>query len=256
MTKRMMLLFLISILFVSQSVAADKPKDMLRSFYDANSLYEKGDYTKAVEEYLNIVDMGLESGNLYYNIGNGFLKLGKIGYAILCYKKAERFIPGDSDLRSNFGYAKALTEDLSPSDQTANILIRALKRPFKDFNLNALAISVLIFYLVVTILLLIFIINPILARRMKFILFVCLAVFSINAAAFAIRYYDEQVLVHGIIIQKAADCKYEPIDKATTYYVLHEGNEVIILETRNGWRQIKRSDGKIAWVKKEAVEEI
>ena len=78
----------------------------------------------------------------------------------------------------------------------------------------------------------------------------------INICAFAIRYHNEEVLRRGIVVMKEAESKYEPIDASVNYYKLQEGDEVLVLETRGGWRRVKRPDGKIGWVKKEAVEEI
>jgi hypothetical protein len=37
-------------------------------FEEGNRLYQEGDYGGALERYLQIVDAGLESGPLYYNI--------------------------------------------------------------------------------------------------------------------------------------------------------------------------------------------
>jgi SH3-like domain-containing protein len=78
----------------------------------------------------------------------------------------------------------------------------------------------------------------------------------LNLSAAAVKYYDENMLKHGIVVKKEVECKYEPIDSSTTYYTLREGGDVIILSTKSDWRQIRRSDGRTGWVKRDAVEEI
>lgn len=263
--KKYTIAILIILLFSGQAFASDKAKDPNRLFYTANALYEKGEYAKAVEAYISILDMGLENGNMFYNIGNGFLKLGKVGYAVLCYERAKRYSPGDSDLKANLAYARLLTGDSDFQTPLKSLVVRIIERPFRNFNLATIAISALIFYVIVFLGLAFIIIspvfsrkgwNPIFLRRIKLALLAMLTALIVNVMAFTIRYYDEEILKHGIVIQKEAECKYEPIEKSTTYYNLHEGNEVLILETRNGWRRIKRLDGKIAWVKKETIEEI
>lgn len=256
MRKAALIVSIMSVLFINQAASSDKTKDANQLFYKANSFYEKGDYAKAVESYIAILDMGLEGGNIYYNIGNGFLKLGKIGYAILCYEKARRFMPGDSDLKANLNYTRSLVDDTGPQVQSKNIIIRLIERPFGDYSLNTLAILGAAFYVIVIVLSSIFIVNPVFARKFKALFLVTLVILLITLAAFAMRYHNEEWLKEGIVIQKEAESKYEPIDKSTTYYTLHEGDRAIVLQTRNGWRQIKRLDGKIAWVKKEAIEEI
>ena len=79
-------------------------------FSSANAHYAKGDYAKAVENYVRVLDLVVENGEVYYNLGNCFLKLGRIGYAILCYEKAGRYMPGDSDLKANMNYARSFIE--------------------------------------------------------------------------------------------------------------------------------------------------
>ena len=258
MVKKYFFMMLV-ILFISTllSYAEEKKADPNQLFYVANGLYEKKDYAKAADEYLKIVDLGLESGSLYYNIGNSFLKMGKIGYAILSYEKAKTFIPRDSDLKSNLAYARSLTGDAGIIQESPkNFIINIIKRPFRDFNLNAIAVSAAILYLVAIVILAAFLLKPHFKARSGILFPIFFSLFLLNLAAFGVRYYDEHILEHGVVIQKEVECKYEPIEKSMIYYKIHEGQDVLILDTRNGWRQIKRPDGKIGWVAKESVEEI
>lgn len=245
-----------TMLFALNSFAQDGSDDPHHLFFKGNSLYEKRDYEKAVEEYVKILDAGIESGCLYYNIGNAFFKIGKIGYAILSYKKAQKLIPSDSDLKSNLSFAQSLTEDSSLQPQLGNRLAQFIKIPFREFNLNTVAIMLVTFYLMLIAMIIAGLINSVFRRRATFFFYILLILFLITLAAFSVRYYDEEAMRHGIVVAKEAECKYEPIDKSTTYFTLKEGQEAVILKTRNGWRRIKRIDGKLGWVKSDAVEEI
>jgi tetratricopeptide (TPR) repeat protein len=252
--------YIIILLFLAASViplcAQDVSNDIQHLFSSGNALYEKRDYQKAAEEYTKILDSHLESGNLYYDIGNAFFKMGKIGYAILSYEKARALIPGDSDLRSNLAYVQSLTEDSALQPQAPNRIMWLVKLPFRQLNLNTVALILLTAYVVLIAMMIFGIINNTFRRRATLLFYLLLLVFLVTLADFSARYYDEEILKHGVVVAKDAECKYEPIDKSTTYYMLKEGQEVLILDTRNGWRQIKRLDGKLAWVKKEAVEGI
>lgn len=238
--------------------AADEQKksDQNQLFYTANHYYETRDYAKASEEYLKILGLGIESGSLYYNIGNSFFKLGKIGSAILYYEKALRLMPQDGDLKSNLAYARSLVGNPSYQVPNKNPVVSAIKATFKDFNLNAIAVCGALLYLIVILLQASFILNPILRKKLGVIFILILTLFVLNLTAFGIRYYDEEMLKRAIVIQKEVDCRYEPIDKSTVYYKLQEGDDCFVIKTRDGWRQIKRLDGKIGWVSKDAVEEI
>jgi len=252
--KKHILSILLFLLFICQALAADgNPKDPGQTFYRANALYEKGDYANAVEGYKSLLDSGIESGNLYYNIGNAFFKLGKLGYAILNYERARRLIPQDSDLKANLDYARSLAGDEA---RQKNPIFRIIKLPFRYLSMNNLTLTVCAIYLLTILLLVVSILNRLLAKRIRFLTIFFSGIFVFALAAFAIRYYEEEVLKYGVIVEKEVECKYEPIDKSTTYYSLGEGSKIIILKVRNDWCQIKRLDGKIAWVKRVAVEKI
>ena len=254
--RKIIFILIISCFWGNLSYCAQDSKDPQSLFYRANSLYEKREYEKASLEYAKILDINSESGPLYYNIGNTFFKMGKTGYAILAYKKAERLMPGDSDLKSNLAYAESLTEDSDLQPLPLNKPAWFFKLPFRDYNLNTVAVWLIILYFMLIAISLIGIINPAFKRRLAVLFYPALMGFLLTLGAFSIRYYDEEILNHGIVIAKEAECKYEPIDKSNNYYTLKEGQEVLVLNTRNGWRRIKRLDGKMAWVKSDAVEEI
>jgi len=250
-------LVLILVLFcVNLAISAEDPQDPRILFYKANSLYEQREYEKASEEYAKILNIDSESGPLYFNIGNTFFKMGKTGYAILAYKKAQRLMPGDGDLKSNLAYAESLTEDSALRALPQNKVAWLFLFPFREYSLNTVSFLLIAFYLMLVAMLLTGIINPVLKRRMTIIFLPVLAGFLLTLGAFCIRYYDEEMLNYGVVVAKEADCKYEPIDKSNNYFTLKEGQEVLVLKTRNGWSRIKRLDGKLAWVKSEAVEEI
>lgn len=256
MKKRILILMFLALSVGACLSAEEVSNDPHHLFSKGNALYERREYAKAAEEYAKILESRLESGPLYYDIGNAFFKMGKIGYAILSYKRAQRLMPGDSDLKSNLAYAQSLTEDSALQPQTPNRIVWLIKLPFSGLNLNTVALILLVSYLVLVGMMIFGMINTVFRRRVTFLFYLILLLFLITLAAFSVRYYGEVILHHGVVVAKEAECKYEPIDKSMTYYTLKEGQEVRILETRNGWRRIRRIDGKLGWVKSDAVEGI
>ena len=80
-------------------------------FDEGNRRYQQGDYAGAIELYERILESGLESGELHYNLGNAWFRLGALGPAILHYERARRIMPRDGDLEANLELARALTVD-------------------------------------------------------------------------------------------------------------------------------------------------
>ncbi len=254
--KKIAIIWILLVLPASFVFSAEDSQDPQSLFYKANSLYEQREYEKASEEYAKILAIGAESGPLYFNIGDTFFKVGKIGYAILAYKKAQRLMPGDGDLKSNLAYAESLTEDSALRAMPRNKIAWLFKFPFREYSLNIVSVLLVILYLMLIAMLLTGTISPVFKRRMTILFYPVLIGFTLTLGAFSIRYYDEEMLNHGVVVVKEAECKYEPIDKSNNYFVLKEGQEVLVLNTRNGWRRVRRLDGKLAWVKSDAVEEI
>lgn len=254
--KKTILILILLVSRVNFAHCSEDPLDPRGLFYKANSLYEQREYEKASDEYAKILGMDAESGPLYFNIGNTFFKMGKIGYAILSYKKAQRLMPGDSDLKSNLAYAESLTEDSALQAPSQNRIAWLFKFPFREYSLNTVSIILIALYLVLIAIFLTGIISPVFKRRMTILFYPVLMGFLLTLGAFGIRYYNEEIISHGVVVAREAECKYEPIDKSNNYFTLKEGQEVLVLNTRNGWRRIRRLDGKLAWVKSGAVEEI
>ena len=61
----------------------------------ANKVYSEGDYHVAINLYEEVINSGLESAELYYNLGNSYYKVNLIPAAILNYEKAKKLKPND-----------------------------------------------------------------------------------------------------------------------------------------------------------------
>ena len=52
--------------------------DFEDKFTEANNLYNNSKYEKSIEIYFQILDSGIHSAELYYNLGNSFYKLNDL----------------------------------------------------------------------------------------------------------------------------------------------------------------------------------
>ncbi len=223
------------------------------NFFLANRLYKEGQYKEAIGEYTKIINNGFESGNIYYNIGNSYFKLGKLGKAILNYERARRLIPRDGDLEANYRYALSLVKSNVASPRV-NILLRLLYRFRDSFTIDELTIILFVLYilLIVTAGLWVFF------RRKKtyFITASCALVLMFGVVLFCLIQRISLLKREAVVVSEFADAKYEPFDKGTNYFVLYEGMKVIILRCEDNWCKVRRSDGRSGWVKKKSLEKI
>ncbi len=229
---------------------SDKDSDAGYIFYKGNTLYEQGSYDEAVREYSKLLEQGMESGHLYYNIGNAYFKKGELGKAILYYERAKRLIPRDSDLRSNYKFA--LSHIDADTEKVSRQWTEKIFGLFGFLSLNEItALASSMFVLIV--LLLIAHLYITMSRNtfsLLFISFIVMLAFLI--ASIFIR--ASSIEKEAVIVSDSPEVKFEPFESATTHFTLHEGLKIFIIQSKQDWMKIKRSDGKTGWVTKDSAE--
>ena len=80
-------------------------------FEQANTFYNNGKYTEAIDSYEKIIESGQHSAELYYNIANAHYKLNNIAPSIYYYEKALQLAPNDSEIKNNIVFARNMTID-------------------------------------------------------------------------------------------------------------------------------------------------
>ena len=94
------LLLLVANTLLAQSIDDD--------FYSANDFYKNEKFDKAIELYHQIESKGTISVELYYNLGNSYYKINKVGPAIYYFEKALKLDPTYEDAQNNLIFAKRL----------------------------------------------------------------------------------------------------------------------------------------------------
>ena len=252
--KGILLFFAVIACFAISNVAAFPENAEFDSLFEkANTLYGEGKFDEAIIEYQKIISYGFESGSLYYNMGNCYFKKGNLGRALLCYEKARLLIPEDSDLRSNYEYARS--KAVASSMPLKKIwFLRMADKAFENFSVNKLTIFMYVVYFVFILSILMRIFSRSFNKIFPFALIILAAVFILSGLA--LKDKITKIGAESIVVGEAVDVKFEPFDKATTFFQLNQGDNVIIIDQENGWRKIKRQDGKIGWVKSDNIEVI
>ena len=243
-----MLCFLFIAVITVPAVNAQKEgeRDPGYIFYKANALYEDGQYDKAINVYTGLRDQGLESGNLYFNIGNSYFKKGELGKAILNYERANKLIPGDSDLKSNYDFALSKVKNMVPVKSVP--FQKKVLNLYQSLSINDMTILLSISYIVVlSFIYIFFIFNP--GIKHRYIFTISLLIFFL-ISFYALSDRISSINREAILISESADAKFEPVEKATIHYTVHEGEKIYIVQEKKGWLKVRRQDGKIGWIKK------
>ena len=81
------------------------------AFEKGNQLYQKENYTEAINNYEGVLESGEHSADLYFNLGNCYYKLHKVAPAIYNYEKALQLNPNDEEIKANLDFARKMTID-------------------------------------------------------------------------------------------------------------------------------------------------
>jgi tetratricopeptide (TPR) repeat protein len=224
----------------------DGEHDPAYIFYKANALYEEGKYDEAINVYTGLRDQGLESGNLYFNIGNSYFKKGELGKTILNYERANKLIPGDSDLKSNYDFALSKVKNMVP-EKSAPFHKKVLNF-YRSISINGLTILLSVAYIILLLFIYIFFVfKPGIRHRYVFTISL-LIFFLISLYALSDRITSNNR--EAVLISESSDAKFEPVENATIHYTIYEGAKVYIVQEKMEWLKIRRQDGKIGWIKK------
>ncbi len=234
--------------------AESTPPSPQTTFFHANALYKDGQYDAAAKEYEQLLQSGLESGNLYFNLGNAYFKAGDRGNAILAYERARRLIPNDPDLDANLTYAQSSTGARPCVPALWQHLAFPLAHRMATGSLmwTATLFSTLFFLALAA--------YQLWPRRPRWMISVAAALAL--CLVIAITSLAEQLLSDGwrrqAVVTAAGDtpARFEPAGTGTVHFVLKEGTLVRITDRREGWLQISRCDGRRGWVEEGAAAEL
>ncbi len=230
-----------------------------RALFDEGSrLYQEENFAGAVTAYTRVLEEGFEGGTLYYNLGNAYFKLGRLGPAILSYERARRFMPRDDDLRANLELARSLTtDDITPRPA---FLPFAVVRWWVDLlPRSALIGTVGLAYVLAMVALVAAVLRPgtptaSWAVRTGRAGGAIALVFSINLA---VRELGVGEPPEGIVLAESAPVQSAPSDDTDLHlFTIHAGTKVRLDQQSDEWLEVVLEDGRVGWIREEGVERI
>ena len=223
-------------------------------FDTATEAYNQGDFNKAIESYLSIIEAGEHSAALYFNLGNSYYKLNQIAPSIYYYEKALLLKPNDSEIKNNLGYAQNMTLDAIdtiPQTGFSKIYNDIIKFFFFDEWALIAVIGIVLFVLLY---LTFYFLRYASQKRFAFILSLVALFIAIVAVVIAFLQYNEfKADQPAIIFDSEVSVKSEPNKRSQQIFQLHEGTKVQVLEELNDWNKIKIADGQIGWLPSESI---
>lgn len=223
-------------------------------FEQGNTLYNDGKYPEAIDKYQAILDSGMHSSELYFNLGNAHYKLNHIAPSIYYYEKALQLDPNDKDIKNNMAYAKNMTIDAIDAVPEVGIS-KILNNITSVLSYDGWAITtVILFVLFVLLFLTYYFAQYTMRKRMAFSGgFLVLGVGVLTLILAFHSYNLDKKNNPAIVFAQESQVKSEPNLSSQEAFVLHEGTKVQVLDTVNNWKKIKLADGKTGWIASEDI---
>lgn len=223
----------------------------------ANESYTKDQFKQAIEGYNQILMTGLESPEVYYNLGNAYYKTGQYTLAILNYERARLLAPDDQDIAFNLQVANQKVID-SVQELPGIFIVRWWNSLVNSQTTDTWAALCIISFLTFLIMLgFYFFAKTSEIKRITFWSGCFLIVFTIFSWSFAAK-QKSRLVNHSeaIVMQPTVTVKSSPSDKGTNLFVVHEGLKVKITDKLGDWVEISLADGNKGWLLTESIERI
>jgi hypothetical protein len=248
------------------SARADLPKEQIYSLFNqANQNFRQANttsdpeqadkfYQQAILSFERIIDEGgIQNAKLYYNLANAYFLQGRLGKAILNYRRAAK-LGNDSDIQKNLNFARSQRKD-QVVIKTERRVLHTLFFWHYDFaqktrfllmciflGIVCIAVTVAIWFhrsapLVVTVII-------------CGLLTICLLGSIVVEAGAETKKAGGVITVDEVVAYQGDGRNYPPSFKEP----LHEGTEFDLLEKRSGWFHIKLFDGSEGWIPDDSAE--
>lgn len=222
-------------------------------FKEGNELQESNPplahekYLSAAQYYNSLIESGITNAKLFYNAGNAYFRLGDLGMAILNYRRALLFSPGDEQIQFNLDFARSQQKNGFPESTRHEILQVLLFWHYMlpvTWKIALIIISNVCFW------------TELIFRRfgksIGYLILIPAFTGILTAGSFAVDWQNSKN-IHGVItaassIGRMGDSRSYQASYETPLY---QGVEFTIEERRVGWIFARLSNGDSTWIEEQ-----
>lgn len=245
----LLIVVLTLLLFAPAAIQAQEEGGTDTLFQQANSRYEEGAYEEALVIYQEVIERGMESALLYYNMGNAAYRSNSIGYAVLYYEKALKLDPTMDNAEHNLEFVSRYRPDKFEEvprfflGEWINGFVHTL--PEQTWSILAM-----LFFVLLLAGFLVFLFSGHLAvRKTGFIAALTGLFFFVISFTSALSRHSEIVTPdEGVILAPSVVVRSSPSETGTELFILHEGTKIEVNEEVSDWQNIRVIDGREGWI--------
>jgi tetratricopeptide (TPR) repeat protein len=211
------------------------------------------DYSEAIKIYESILNIGYESSELYYNLGNGYFRLELIGNSIWAYMNALDMAPRDRDIIYNLSIVNMRTIDRIEIPETFIFLkiyrkIKLFLTVYEWFLLGGiLLISYSLWHIGIKF-------GFITGKASKVISSLLISLVMIVHIIAMDCYFEKHKRKTAVVISNGIDAYSGPFyGNNSLVFQINEGSLVDVSNEQKDWAEVVLVDGKKGWVPSQSI---
>ncbi len=223
----------------------------------ANKAYQAGFYENAARLYEQVLEQGVVSSELYYNLGNAHYKTNEISKAILNYERALKLDPKNEDIQYNLRIAN--NQIVDKIDQLPLLFYIKWWQSLKQlYSPDGWVTIFFIFFTSFFALAVLFLLSTSIKLRKTLFPVGIILLFLVVLSFMISRQTYKEASGHqeAIVFVPSLPVKSSPEESGIDLFVIHEGLKVEIIDHLSGWNEIKIANGSKGWVRSETIEKI
>ncbi|MBI3872089.1 MAG: tetratricopeptide repeat protein [candidate division Zixibacteria bacterium] len=226
-----------------------------RLFDESVSAYQRGLFDSAASGFLRLAQGGIDDPRVWYNLGNAHFKSGRIGSALVSYRRGLRLQPRDADLRANYRYVRLFAAD--KIEPVGGFFLETWWRALVDriaFH-EARALAAMIFWLAVVLTAWRLWPGPIPIRPVATWVVTLAWILWVGATGTtATCYFRDIGSRDGAVIALKTDVRGGPGGEYALQFVAHDGLEGTVERSESGWYLARFPNGLKGWIDARAFE--
>ena len=239
------LIFILSLFVCSQSFASEQV------FEQGNKQYANENYSVAISLYDSMLTLGLESSELYYNLGNCHYKTNDWANAIWHYEKSLQ-INNNKKAIHNLELAKLkIIDRIEP-------LPKLFYKKWWVSLTQALSTQVwqILTLFGVGLIFILQLISQFTSLKSKLITKIFSAITVVILLITQTSYHNNFTKKEAIIFHETITVNSAPTSSSTNLFTLHAGSKVEIIDSIGDWINIKIANGNRGWIAENSIKEL
>ena len=220
--------------------------ERVRTFQDALSAYEAGDYRQSAMLYEQLIEEGVRSGTVYYNLGNAWARADDPVRAVAAYYLARQYIPSDPRLNANLR-AVLTSNGGTPPVNNSFVAYLFFWQDWIGYDTKiwlSLALAALTFVGGILCLFVSKRQRP--CRRTTIALTLCTAISlaSVGYDCYRFEAVERVIVTTDAMPRKGNSEQYEPAFVSSIPF----GSLAVVLDERSGWYSLRFPNGQEGWL--------